>query len=92
MCTNEAPTQSRKGKETDWMNQRKQRFYPLRNSGRLSTTGFLADFRDRFKPNCSPISGNMTTLEASPEQRMAEKNGGAIVCKGSALMKRQRNL
>jgi len=54
--------------------------------------GIFAGFKVRYQPICSPISGDTPRLETYPEKRMPEKNDGAIICKGSALMKRQHNL
>ena len=66
-------TQSIKGKETDWVNPREQRFFPLQISGQLPTTGLCAGFEFRYKLNCSPISGDTPGVETSPEKRMPEK-------------------
>ena len=84
ICTNEATTQSVKRREKNWVNQRKQRLYPLQISGHVSTTGLFASLNVWYKPNCSLISGDTPRRGTCPKKTNAGK--------GSELMKRRRNL
>ena len=84
ICTNEATTQSVKRWEKNWINQRKQRLYPLQISAHVSTTGLFASLNVWYKPNCSLISGDTPRRGTCPKKTDAGK--------GSELMKRRRNL
>ena len=67
--------------------------YPLQISGHLPTTGFICWFRaNLFAGFLQSDKWKYDKVRNLPRKENAGENGGAIFCKGSELMKRQRNL